>query len=184
MHEHLDATANAAGGSASNVLTGLRVLFVPKNSRTAYFQEFLRAARQAHDWHIDVVAPARHASVWNGIADRVIATPDFARAQPWENDRSACEELDRFVRSCERATGISAGRVILAGERDLGRGFSWTNFYWFHDETARRGLKDNLEPMRILRRLFSFARESLETSKPDLVVGGEWASPLCYAFNQ
>ena len=159
------------------------MLFIPKNSRTAYFQGFLRAARQAHDWHIDVVAPARHASVWNGIVDGIIATPDFVRAQPWENSQSACEKLDSFILSCERASGISAGRMILAGERDLGRGLSWTNFYWFHDETARRALKDNNEPLRILRRIMAFAREALETSKPDLVVGGEWANPLCFAFS-
>jgi hypothetical protein len=180
--EEIVTTLASATAKTPGTLSGLRVLFVPKNSRTAYFRSFLKVARRQHNWHIDVVSPARDASAWQGIADGFIATPDFTQARPWEKDRSACNALDAFISSCERGSGISAGRILLAGERDLGRGFSWTNFYWFHDETARQAMADNDAPMRILRRIFAFARTTLESSRPDLVLAGEWANPLCFAF--
>ena len=181
--EDIVTTLASATGKSPGILSGLRVLFIPKNSRAGYFRSFLKVAQPNYNWRIDVVTPARDASAWQGIADNFVATPDFAQVQALEKDRSASNALDAFITSCERSSGVSAGRILLAGERDLGRGFSWTNFHWFHDETARQAMADNAAPMRILRRIFAFARATLESSGPDLVLAGEWANPLCFAFS-
>jgi hypothetical protein len=175
------STKAETGGACA--LTELRVLFIPKNSRTGYFRSFLEEGRQMHNWRIDVVTPPRDARAWHGIADQFTEIPDFTKVQAWESDQAACDRLDDFISSCERHSAVSAGRLLLGGERDLGRGFSWANFYWFHDETARQAMADNTAPMRILRRIFAFARESLEAANPDLVLAGEWAHPLCFAFS-
>jgi hypothetical protein len=175
---------NELPGRTGN-LTELRVLFLPKNSRTGYFQSLLRAALEAHGWSISVLCPPGGDQVWTdaiGARGRCIELPDFAVGANWERDASDAAEIRNFVTACERASGVSVGRVILAGERDIGRGFSWTNFYWFHDRMARRVLADNTEPERVVTRMFAFARETLLAVEPDLVLAGEWADPLCFVF--
>lgn len=176
-------TALASATSKNpKTLAGLKVLFVPKNSRTPYFQSFLRTGKKTHGWNVHIVAPARHAAVWQGACDKLFETHDFALAASWEADQAVLDDLDAFISSCERTSGISASRMILAGERDLGRGFSLANFHWFHDEIARRVLADNTEPMRIVRRIFAFARQTLQAAQPDILVSGEWANPVCFGF--
>ena len=166
-------------------IAGLRVLFLPKNSRTGYFKDMLKASREQYDWRIHVVCPAGNQKVWGeatGAQGGCIAVPDFGRVDDRQNASNSDKELDTFITACERTSGVSVGRIILAGERDIGRGFSWTNFYWFHDRTARRVLADNTEPQRIVRRMFAFARDTLSETQPDLVMAGEWADPLCFVF--
>ncbi|HZS64113.1 MAG TPA: hypothetical protein VFA53_06400 [Xanthobacteraceae bacterium] len=164
-------------------LANRRVLFLPKNSRTPYFAALLAAARREFGWQVAVVGPARHAAAWREAADSLTEPPEFSAPQSWESDKVRCAAVDAFIAACESATGTSAGRIILAGERDLGRGFSRGNFHWFHNKMARRVLQDTAEPARIVRRIFAFAKETLEKTRPDLVLAGEWADPLCFAFS-
>jgi hypothetical protein len=173
-------------GNARPALDDLNVLFLPKNSRTDYFTSLLRAARQEHGWRIHVPCVPNAEKIWSGIIGRegaVYTVPDFSAATAWERDAATVEDLDRFIAACERATGISAGRIILAGERDLGRGFSQPTYYWFHNRIAQRALADTSESFRILRRMFAFASNTLRAAQPDLVLAGEWADPLCFCFN-
>ena len=166
-------------------LSGMRVLFLPKNSRTGFFQSILRTARQEHGWRIQVVCPPGGERVWRpaiGTHGACIPAPNFNLAAAWEHDAKASAEIDDFIAVCERTSGVSVGRIILAGERDLGRGYSVPNVYWFHDRMARRVLADNTEPNRIVRRMFAFAHKALSAARPDLLLAGEWADPLCFVF--
>ncbi len=177
-------TAETQRGSGSP-LDGRRVLFLPKNSRTPYFTAFLEKAREKHGWQIAVAGPEDSEQVWRGAigpSGTYCSVPDFVTHQAWEKDDAAADDLDRFIEHCERASGISASRIILAGERDLGRGFSQPIYHWFHNSMARRVLADNTEPTRIVRRMFAFARDTLQAKKPDLLLAGEWADPLCFTF--
>jgi hypothetical protein len=165
-------------------LRNLRVLFLPKNSRTPYFSSLLEKGHRELGWTVTVVGPQGTERVWSkvtGGGGGFIAMPDFNEKQPFEQDAAASAALDQFIESCERATRVSASRIILAGERDIGRAFSRPVFYWFHDKTARHALADNSEPMRVVRRIFAFAKASLEAARPDMVMTGEWANPVCFA---
>lgn len=167
-------------------LRNLRVLFLPKNSRTGYFSHLLRSAKETLDWETHVVGPQAHEKVFRdgtGERGRYFRTPDFVERQSWEDDAAASAEVDAFIAECERATGISAGRIILAGERELGRGYSEPIYFWFKTPMTRRVLADNTEPTRIVRRMFAFARETLNVAQPSLVVAGEWADPLWFTFS-
>lgn len=164
----------------------LRVLFLPKNSRTTYFQSFLAAARTQLNWDVQVVCAAPARRLWGDVVDDAEGfhlVPDFNKPQAWEGDPARVAEIDGWIADCEQANGVSASRIILAGERDLGRGYSQPIYYWFHNETARRVLADNTEPFRILRRMFVFVRDTLDAARPDLVLAGEWADPLCFTFH-
>lgn len=167
-------------------LRNLRVLFLPKNSRTGYFSHLLRSAKETLEWENHVVGPQAHQKVWHdsmGERGRYFRTPDFIARQPWEDDAAASANIDAFIAACEKATGISAGRIILAGERELGRGYSEPIYFWFKTPLTRRMLADNAEPTRIVRRMFAFARDTLNAAQPSLVIAGEWADPLWFAFS-
>jgi len=183
--ESLAPTAATDGAAGTDALAGLRVLFLPKNSRPDFFQSFLRTAHQVHGWQIQVVCVPAAEVGWRTIIGQgggTVAVPDFNPAADWEKDAAATRDIDDFIAACELATGISAGRILLAGERELGRGFSSSVFHWFHTRTARMVLADNTEPARIMRRMFAFARATLLTHKPDLLLAGEWADPICFTF--
>jgi hypothetical protein len=164
---------------------GTRVLFLPKNSRTEYFQSFLKFARERESWDIRVVCAESSQKLWNDVVSdsaSFSSIPDFSVEQPWEHDADAVARVDAMIGECERATGISASRIILSGERDIGRGFSKATYYWFHNKIARMALADTSEPQRIVRRMFVFAREVLSATQPKFMIGGEWADPLCFTF--
>lgn len=180
-----EVTAHDVHPAIPSGLRSLRVLFLPKNSRTSYFASLLEKGRRDLGWTVTVVGPQGTEGVWSkAIAEggAFIRVPDFNEAQPFETDDAQSAALDDFIASSERKTGVSASRIILAGERDIGRGFSRPVFYWFHDRTARRALADNAEPMRVVRRMFAFAKAALETARPDMVMTGEWANPICFVI--
>lgn len=181
---NVTATAERMAGPDETALNGLSVLFLPKNSRAEYFSALLRRARLRFDWRIHVPCGADADAYWDTLrlGGSPVRIPDFLVAPSWENDDSAVEDIDSFITACEAGSGVSAGRIILAGERDLGRGFSRPIYYWFHNQIARVTLADNAAGFAIVRRMFAFARETLRRVQPDLVVAGEWADPMCFAF--
>ena len=183
MHRDLSA-ARAPRATPHDPLDGLRVLFLPKNSRADYFMELIRRTRQTHGWTVFVPCPADAKAVWAPVIGDAgtISIPDFLRPMAVDADPAARDDIDAFIAACEAQSGISAGRIILAGERDLGRGFARPNYDWFHNAIAKATLSDNHAGFTILRRMFAFARETLAKARPDLVIAGEWADPLCFTF--
>ena len=182
MNEHANILQRV---EAAATLRNLRVLFLPKNSRTPYFSSLLEKGHRELGWTVSVIGPQGTEGVWSKVTGEgggFIRTPDFNEPQPFESDPAASAALDEFIAACELKSGVSASRIILAGERDIGRGFSRSVFYWFHDRTARRALADNAEPMRVVRRTFAFAKATLEATRPDLVMTGEWANHVCFAI--
>jgi len=176
---------NQQGELVVPALQDLRILFLPKNSRTAYFQGLLATGRRRLNWDISIVCPDGTQPVWDDVVkkrDSFFLLPDFTERRRWEDDEKSVAEIDAFIAACERKSGVSAARIVLTGERDLGRGFSRQFYYWFPNRISRRVLADNTEPFRILRRIFAFARSTLETNRPDLLLTGEWADPLCFTY--
>ena len=95
-------------------IAGLRVLFLPKNSRTGYFKDMLKASREQYDWRIHVVCPAGNQKVWGeatGAQGGCIAVPDFGRVDDRQNASNSDKELDTFITACERTSGVSADRT-------------------------------------------------------------------------
>jgi hypothetical protein len=177
--------AMASGVSADVATKKLRILFLPKNSRTEYFQSLLAAGRADQNWNNHIVCPDVERQVWrDAIRDRGAfhSLPEFSERLTWEADPAQVAQIDALIAECERASGVSAARIVLAGERDIGRGFAGSFYYWFQNRMARRSLADNTEPFRIVRRMFAFASETLNAAKPHLLLAGEWADPVCFAF--
>ena len=167
------------------MLNDLRVLFLPKNSRHAFFSTVLHAAGESLGWNIQVVCEPSAQKQWSKSvgARNFFSVPDFTKQQDWEGNEAAERALDEFIAACERHSGVPIGHIVLAGERDLGRGFSEPAYYWFRNRISKLVLADNAQPYLIVRRMFAFARDTLKAAAPDVVISGEWADTLCFAMS-
>ncbi|MEX0803106.1 MAG: hypothetical protein WD688_07305 [Candidatus Binatia bacterium] len=144
------------------------------------------AGRKELSWEVHVVCRDFERRLWRDAApdEKLLhALPDFGKQQAWEDDPAQVAEIDAFIGECERTSRLSAGRILLTGERDIGRGFSQGFYYWFSNTLSRSALRDNTEPFRIVRRIFAFARSTISAAQPDFLLSGEWADPLCLSFN-
>jgi hypothetical protein len=164
---------------------GLKVLYLPKGNRAEYFRHFLLHGMQHEGWRIGVPCQAAHKAAFKDITaggGQCFALPDFTAPQDWESDPAAASALDARIAECERFSGVPANQLLLSGARNIGRGFSAPNHLTSNSRLARHALSDNMASARVLRRMFRFAFDLLDTMKPDVVIAGEWSSPLYYAI--
>lgn len=150
-----------------NALKGLRVLCLRGEGDDSGLALLLAAAQRDLGWQVETLQPE---------------LSRFCEAQSFEAAAGAVAEIDAVIRECELASGVAAGRILLAGGRDLGRGFSEPDFLSDKNAVTRAVLVDNAEPFRILRRMFAFAMEQLDEVKPDLVVFGGSAGAWTFVF--
>ncbi len=75
-----------------------------------------------------------------------VIIPDFDIKETWEDDPDQVEDLIRFIRSCEDACGRSMGRIVLTGERTIGRALSIGFYYWPQNSYQKAYTEDNSKP--------------------------------------
>lgn len=92
--------------------------------------------------------------------------PDISRPCCWEKNTQELRRIDGLIAGCEKATGRSANRILLGGERDLGRGFSSDFFYWPKSQLQKFCLQAAEHPHMALRRLFHYLDEIIERFAP------------------
>ena len=169
--------------SLDAAMTGLRVLFLPKNNLTDYLVPLVKAAKARWDWRIDVLGEESDRPAFKSLttdSGTLFVPPDPLYQAAWEEDPESVCAIDQRIREAEAVTGIPMGRVVLAGGRSIGRAFVAPMRYMPSTRVARRVLRDNCEPSRIVRRWFRFAGEVLDASAPDLIIAGQWATALHY----
>lgn len=160
-----------------------RVLFLPHALRRTYFHRVLARAREAHDWRIAVVCWAGEAGDYRRVVDSgddLLFIPAFERVLPGAARET---ELASLVQACEKQSGIALNRIVLCGERDVGRGFGVGHYHWPEDRLARSVRRDNRLPERIILAMFDWALAVLDRVKPDFVLAGHTGSPLHLVFS-
>jgi CDP-glycerol glycerophosphotransferase (TagB/SpsB family) len=157
----------AARANARNSLKGLRVLCVCGDGDDEGLEAVLATATRELGWQVETTRPD---------------VSRFTERQAFEDDENAVVEVDALIRACECAGDVPAGRILLAGDRDLGRGFSVPDVQWPESAVGGSVLADNFEAFRILRRIFAHARDTMGASKPELVLLGGRADPWTFVF--
>lgn len=160
---------------------GLSVLYLPKANRSDYFRRFLMHGKREFGWRIVVPCQAAHRAGFVDIAadgGRCIDLPDFSLRQAWEQDAEAVAALDAMMAECERFNRVPANRLLLSGSRNVGRGYSIDRHVMPNSRLARYALSDNMAGANVIRRMFRFAFDMLEETKPDLIIAGEWTTPF------
>ena len=161
-------------------LGGLRVLFLPHAARQPVLSKIMALGKERHGWQIGIAAatagPGPNAGLL-GDPSAYFAVPNMGRRAAWESDLDRTQAIRELVKACERSSGLPINRIVLAGERILGRAYGREFYRWPSERLTRLVLNDNCEPARAVERLFAFGQDVIETFKPDLVITGQVSSP-------
>lgn len=158
-----------------------RVLCIPHGFRSKFFSSFLDEVRRQNRWSMAILCEEASRRAFAHLVDSpadLIFLPDFGR-----RGAPADPALRELITACERTSRISANRLLLTGERDIGRAYSKDNYFWTENALARRALKDSGLAQHYLDNLFRFAVTVLDRVRPDFVICGMIAGPLNMALS-
>lgn len=166
-------------------LDNLRVLFIPHAPRQHVLGPLMRRGKERFGWRVGIMipfaGPGSNADLLNDRAD-FFGRPEMGRPAAWEADPIESARIRNLVCECERISHLPTNRIVLAGERVIGRGYGREFYYWPGRGLSRRVLADNEEPARAIERLFSFADQVLSRFNPDLVLSGQTTSIEAMVF--
>ena len=169
-------------------LEGCRVLAIlplSRKERTRYVFDILAAAKTRWNWHIDVICQSTDKKPFDDLVAPTGAhysPPHLLKVADWERDPKAAAELDLRIREAEILADLPLGRVVLAGGHSIGRAFNAPFRYQPRYRIVQRTFADNIEPFRIVRRLFRFADETLAAARPNMVIAFDWATPMHFSM--
>ncbi|MEJ2374201.1 MAG: hypothetical protein P8Y71_01925 [Pseudolabrys sp.] len=145
--------------------------------------QLMEAAKKRWDWRIDAICVANDEDAFKKLFSpdgEVFAFPRMLNIAPWESDPAQVADVDQRLWQAELRTKIPVGRVIAAAPASIGRGYVVAARDRLKSPLADRVLGDNTEPAKIVRRLFAFADDVIETCKPDVLIATEWGTALQY----
>ncbi|MGF1610067.1 MAG: hypothetical protein ACFCUQ_11765 [Kiloniellales bacterium] len=162
-----------------------RVLFLTHNQRHDYLKDLVAHAQRSERWRLGILSqydmPSYYADL-DFAPEDLFVLPDLGRPADWERDPDQSERVWPMIATCERQTGVPIHRIVLAGERTMGRGYARRFYHWPATAILKRALRDNSEPARMAARLFAFIDGVLDRFRPDLIVAGQAASPDGYVL--
>ncbi len=155
----------------------LRILFLPHGRRRAYFDRLLQQGVAERGWQIAAMGPARDRSSYPYVREdrNFVPLPDFANEAA--RGVGADEDTVRMIADAEKQSNQPVGRLVLASERDIGRGFAVPFFHFAKRSEAKAVLEDNTLPERIVAAMFAFVARAFDAFRPDIVVSGNMAAP-------
>lgn len=167
--------------AADSELRGLRVLALPVSAIPI---KPLLLAKDVWNWNVDLVRQGKPRKVYEQLvapAGQIFVVPRATERQLWEDDPREVAATDQLICEIERASGIPAGQVLLADASAVGSRFAapvarLTDVY----SLSLPAKADNPEPYNVLRRVFRFADQVVESASPDLIYAFELASPWSY----
>ena len=171
-------------------LRNLRVLALTSSGlreKKSYVIGPLNAAKASWDWHIDIVCKRPDIEGYQRLAaptGKIYAEPiSFEEVELWESDQKSVANVDAKIREAERATGVPIGRIVLAANSRIGRGFV----------TPVINLPITPNPHEFSKPItvslfaryvvcFHWADEILENTTPEIVYSYEWARPWLFVM--
>ena len=153
----------------------MRVLFLPHSLRTDFFTGLIQRLREDEGWRFSIVADEQGRKFYSRFLiseDDYLGPPDFSRPTPVDSETEQQKKIEKLIEECERITGIPASRVLLTGERDIGRTFGKGHYYYQGSALAAAACRSPQASQIILRRIFHFADSALDDLKPDLILAG------------
>ena len=187
----VDAGLEVGMVPSDRALADLRVLALLSKTARRPGKHFtfqpIQAAKSKWNWRFDIVcdpASTEAAEFINLAAPdgRLFLEPDMhPPVAPWESDEAYVAELNAKIAQAETVSGVPVGRIALAADSRLGRGFVAPVIdVAVTSESPRSYEKNNEEPFRAVRRLFHWAEQLLDSSSPDVIYSYEWALPWLY----
>jgi len=161
-----------------------RVLCFPSSLRTDIFKDLIKYGQEAKGWNVGLIFPRdkKKTEIFSEIlnlgAKRYIP-PDFYSEKNAEEIES--EKLKIIIKECENATSLSASRIILNGERAMGKAYSEGLYYLRRSRLQKASLSDNTYPEKVVLRIFQYVIKVFEEFRPELIISVRYGSPLVFA---
>lgn len=159
-----------------------KVLFFVSAMFQDIFSNVLKYGQEAKGWDVGIIcadASKKSFSENFKLGARHYLIPDFYKETINRNNNE--ERLRQTIKECENATGLSINRIILAGEREIGRAYSKEFYFWPSTELQKSCLSNNTYPEKVIFSIFRFVIMVFEDFKPDLILSKTHASPLTFA---
>jgi len=178
MNVHEQPAALDAALAGKNVLA---VLPIGRKDLGKYLVGLLKEGKTRWGWRVSVLCPNVDTKPFEALTSpegETILPPHFLKAADWEKNEQAVEAVDEQLREGEAVTGMTAGRIVLAAAHSIGRAFSVPFLYFNRYPLVLGVIKNNREPLNIVRRFFRFADDLLDRTKPDFIFFFHWVTPL------
>lgn len=172
-------------GAALNGRRVLAILPLSRKEKTKYVFDILEMAKARWNWHIDVICQNIDKRPFDDLvapSGKHYSPPHLLKVAEWEHDPNATAAVDRCIHEAEILTKLPFGRVVLAGGHSIGRAYNAPFRAQPRYRIVQKTFADNLEPFRIVRRLFRFADETLAAANPAFVIAFDWATPLHFSM--
>ena len=145
------------------------------------FKEILEYGQENKEYHVGIICS--NASVKNysntfKLGAKHYLIPNFYKESTGKDNNE--KELLQIIKECEIATGLSINRIILAGERDIGRAYSKEFYFWPSTKIQKYCLSNNTYPEKVIFSMFRFIITVFENFKPDFVLARGHGSPLSF----
>jgi len=156
-----------------------RVLFFSSAMWVHLFKELLEYSQENKEYHVGIIcsnASVKNYSKTFKLGAKHYPIPDFYKENAFVDSNE--KELLQIIKECEIATGLSVNRIILAGERDIGRAYSKEFYFWPSTRIQKYCLSNNTYPEKVIFSMFRFIITVFENFKPDFVLAGSHSGPL------
>ena len=115
------------------------------------FKEILEYGQENKEYHVGIICS--NASVKNysntfKLGAKHYLIPNFYKESTGKDNNE--KELLQIIKECEIATGLSINRIILAGERDIGRAYSKEFYFWPSTKIQKYCLSNNTYPEKVV----------------------------------
>lgn len=148
-----------------------RVLVLKFGDYREVLEKILIKGIEAFSWNVGVVSTSSDTYQFKSFLkskDNFFMAPNFRKKQSWEDDNVAVAEIDKIIEESERIVGIPVSRIILSEERNIGRAYSRSSYYWPEGPEAKAALKNNDIQYKVIRRAFFYAYTTLKQFQPEL----------------
>lgn len=151
-----------------------KILTLPFGEYYSVFKKLIVAGRKNKNWDVHSVAISKDFKPFVQFLDsdkKLLVAPDFQIKQEWEDHVEQVAAIQKLMTSAEFKAGVPLSRILLSCERDIGRAYSKSTYYWPELDITRKVLKDKKSIDAILMRAFKYANDVITQVKPELCLG-------------
>ena len=115
------------------MVNDVKVLALPFGEYYEPLKRIFIRGRLQYNWKICALAKSTNFTSYREFLDspsQLILFPNLMESQSWEDDAVVVQEIKGLMEACEAAVEIPINRILLSNERNIGRAYSTSHYYW------------------------------------------------------
>ena len=158
-----------------------KILYFHSSIWHDYFRNLLTYYQKKKNYEVGILCGENLRNVYSenfeSGADH-FPIPDFKNTMEWEDNSDVHEKLKELVGECEALSATSTNRIILSGEREIGRAYSSKSYYWKSTALQKYCMENNQRSTLVILRMFKFLNDVYERFQPTLILARLSNPPL------